>query len=107
VTDTLLVLGQAYPNATVLTALYTAPTATTVSSLTVCNLVGAADYFRISIAPGGASDTQEQYVYYDLYLDPNDTFIATVGFTLAATDVVRCRSLNGYLAFNLFGVQVS
>jgi hypothetical protein len=39
-------------------------------------------------------------------MDANDTFIATVGFTLASTDVVRVLAANNNLAFSLFGVEV-
>jgi hypothetical protein len=113
VVDTLIILAQLQPTASTLSTLYTVPgsTQTTVSSLTVCNVSGAADYFRVSIAPGGAADALSQYVYYGLYLDPNDTFIATVGFTLSTTssnpDVVRCWSQNGNVVFGLYGVQIT
>lgn len=108
-TDTLLVLGQSQPSANVLTTLYTVPasTSTTVSSITICNVSSTTDYFSVSVAPGGASDTLSQYIYYEVFLDGNDTFIATVGFTLATTDVVRCLSLNGNISFSLFGVQIT
>ena len=108
-TDTLMVLGQNNPSAITLTNLYTVPTATsaTVSSITVCNSNGVAATFRVSIAINGAADTLAQYIYYDLPLDGNDTFIATVGFTLAAGDVVRVYASNTNLAFSIFGVQIT
>lgn len=108
-TDSLLVLGQSFPIANTLTTLYTVPgsTSVTVSSLTVCNQSVTPDAFSLSVAPGGASDAPAQYIYYQLYLDGNDTFIATVGFTLATTDVVRVFSLNGTSSFSLFGVQIT
>jgi hypothetical protein len=104
-----MVLGQSNPTANILTSLYTVPAATqtTVSSITVCNLANSSTTFSVSIAPGGAADTLSQYVYYNLPLDQNDTFIATVGFTLATTDVVRVLSASGNVSFSLFGVQVS
>jgi hypothetical protein len=108
-TDTLLVLGQSSPVAGVLTALYTVPSATsaTISSLIVCNTQGGADYFSISVAVGGSADNIKQYIYGVQWLDTNDTFIATVGITLASSDVVRCLSMNGNLSFSLFGVQIT
>jgi hypothetical protein len=108
-TDTILVLGQSMPTANTLTTLYTVPAATsaTISSITICNHSSTPDTFNLSIAPGGASDTPSQYIYYELYLDGNDTFIATVGFTMATTDVVRVLSLNGTSSFSLFGVQIT
>ncbi len=108
-TDTLLVLGQDYPNANVLTTLYTVPssTSTTVSSITICNQSSGSANFSVSVAPSGAADTPSQYIYFQLYLDGNDTFIATVGFTLASTDQVRVLSNTGNVSFSLFGVQIT
>ena len=107
--DALKVLGQAQPSAGVLTTIYTVPAimGTTVSSLIVCNVSSSFEVFRISIAIGGAADATSQYLYYDLSLDGNDTFIATVGLSLASTDVIRVRSANGNIAFSVFGVEVS
>ena len=108
-TDTLLVLAQKAPVANTLTTLYTVPsaTSTTVSSITVCNTQSTTDYFSISVAVGGSADNIKQYIYAVVYLDANDTFIATVGITLAANDVVRCECANGNCSFSLFGVQIT
>lgn len=101
------VLGQLAPAATTLTALYTVPGATkaTASSIVVANTSSVTDTFRVSIAIAGAADTIAQYIYRDVDVPGNDTFIATVGITLATTDVVRCFSTNGTLSFNLFGIE--
>lgn len=108
-TDTLKVLGQADPLATTLTDLYTVPAVTqaAISSLTVCNRTGATQTFRVTVAPAGAADTAKHYLYYDLPIAPNDTFIATVGITLGATDKVRCYASAQALSFNLFGTEVT
>ena len=108
-TDTILVLGQSFPAVATLTTLYTVPmgTSATISSIMVCNTTGLGDSFRVSVAPGGAGDTLSQYIYYNLPMDANDTFMATLGMTLAATDVVRVYSSGGNLAFSLFGVQLT
>jgi hypothetical protein len=107
-TDILLNLGQANPAANTLTTLYTVPAATSasVSSIVVCNLTSNTDSFRISIAVGGAADSLKQYIYYNLFMDANDTFIATVGLSMATTDVIRCYSTNGNLSFSAWGVEV-
>jgi glucose-6-phosphate dehydrogenase assembly protein OpcA len=107
--DTLKVLGQSNPSATTLTTLYTVPssTSTTVSSLVVCNQASSAATFRISIQVAAAADTAKQYLYYDTNVPANDTFIATVGITLATTDVVKCYASSTTLSFNLFGVEVT
>ena len=101
------VLGQSNPLAATLTPLYTVPGATTVTGTTilVCNRSATPTTFRISVAPAGAGDSLEQYLYYDVAIDGNDTFGATIGMTLNTTDVVRVYATLATLSFNLFGVE--
>lgn len=103
------VLGQSKPSATTLTALYTVPALTqaTASTITVCNQSSVATSFRISVAPAGAADTPSQYLYYDIPIAGNDTFAATLGITLATTDVVRVYNTLATLSFSLFGVETT
>lgn len=105
----LKVLGQAKPSATTLTTLYTVPadTTATISTITVCNQSATATAFRISVRIAGAADTPAQYLYYDVAIAGNDTFAATVGITLAATDVVSVYNTLATLSFNLFGSENS
>lgn len=107
--DTTKVLAQTAPSATTLTDSYTVPwaTMTTISSVVVCNRGGTAATFRLSAAVAGAADATKQYLYYDVPLAANDTFIATIGLTLNATDVLRVYASNGNLSFNTFGVEVA
>lgn len=107
--ESLKVLGQVTPAAVTLTTLYTVPSSfsAVVSSITVCNLnPSITATFRVSIAQGGAADAPAQYIYFDLPILPNDTFIATIGVSLAMNDVVRVYSSNTNVAFNLLGVEV-
>lgn len=108
-TITQKVLGQLKPSATTLTALYTVPaaTSTTVSTITVCNQSATPTSFRISVAPAGAGDTSSQYLWYDIAIAGNDTFAATIGITLATTDVVRAYATLATLSFSLFGVETT
>lgn len=103
------VLGQSNPVAATLTDLYTVPAATSVvgSSIVVCNRSATPTTFRISISIAGVADDNKQYLYYDVPILGNDTFIATIGITLAATDVVRVYAVLATLSFNLFGVEVT
>jgi hypothetical protein len=103
------VLGQARPGATTLTDLYTVPgaTGTTVSSISVCNTAATATSFRVSIAPAGAVDATSQYLFYDVNISGNDTFVATVGLTLAATDVIRVYATLATLNFHAYGIEES
>lgn len=107
--EVLKVLGQLDPVATTLTALYTVPGATSVTASTVaiCNRTSSNKRARVSIAVAGASDSLEQYIYYDVLVLKNDTIFATIGVTLAATDVVRVYTDAVGLSFSLFGVEVS
>lgn len=107
--ETRKVLGQSNPVAATLTDLYTVPAATSVvgSSIIVCNRSATLTSFRISVAVAGAANDNKQYLYYDVVIPGNDTFIATIGITLAATDVVRVYATLATLSFNLFGVEVT
>ena len=89
------------PSATTLTTLFTATADCVVSSIVVCN-TGTASDFRIAIRPLGASIQDEHYIYYDLPIDANDTFIATIGISLLDTDVISVYSTSGNVTFNLF-----
>lgn len=107
--NTFKVLGQSDPSATTLTDVYTVPasTETTISTLTVANRSSSATSFRISVAPAGAADSDEQYLYYDIATAGNDTFAATLGITLEATDVVRVYATDATLSFQFFGVEMT
>lgn len=107
--DVLKIFAQLSPAATTLTALYTVPSATSavVSSLTVCNTNTTPITFRIAISATGAADNIKHYLYRDLLVPANDTFIATIGITLATTDVVRCYASATNVAFQLFGTEVT
>lgn len=113
--ETLKVLGQVFPSAATLTTLYTVPAATqtTVSTITACNHSNTtADTIRVSVQVAGAADATKQYLYggstaAGLSVAANDTFAATIGMTLATTDVVKCYSTNGTTSFNLFGAEIT
>ena len=102
-------LGQSSPAATTETDLYTVPAATSAvaSSVIVCNRSAVLSTFRISIAVGGAATANKDYIYYDLPIGANDTFIATIVVTLATTDKVRVYASNTNLSFSLYGSEIS
>lgn len=108
-TDVTKVLAQVAPSAATLTTLYTVPgaTSTVLSSLTVANTSSTATSFRLSIQVAAAADNIKQYLYYDVAIGGNDTFAATLGVTLATTDVVKCYATLATCSFSLFGVEVS
>jgi hypothetical protein len=103
------ILGQSSPSATTETDLYTVPSATSAvcSSLSVCNRGSSQTTFRISISEAGAATSNKDYLYYDVTLAGNDTFIATIGVTLATTDKIRIYSGNSSLSFQVWGTEIS
>jgi hypothetical protein len=107
--NTYKILGQSSPSATTETDLYTVPAATSTvcSSLSICNRGSAQTTFRVSISQAGASTTNKDYLYYDVTLAGNDTFIATIGVTLSATDKIRIYSGNSNLSFQVWGTEIS
>lgn len=90
------------PSATTLTTLFTASADSVVSSICITNIGGTATTFRIALRPLGASILDSHYIYYDLPIDANDTFIFTGGMTLKNTDIISVYSGNANLTFNLF-----
>lgn len=106
--DKVKVLAQVTPSAAVLTTAYTVPanTTTTISSYVVCNTNVSTSNFRISIQVNGAADNIKQYLYYDLPILGNDTFIGTIGVTLGSGDVVAVQAMNTNVAFSLFGIEI-
>jgi len=108
-TETPKVLAQAALSATTLTDVYTCGSSggAAISSVVICNQSATPTTFRISISVAGAADTAKQYLYYDIPLPGNDTFIATVGVSLANTDVLRAYVGAATISINVFGVELS
>jgi len=107
--EVIKVLAQSNPAATTLTDIYTVPASTevTASTIVICNRTSSNKRARVSVAIAGASDSLEQYIYYDVLVLKNDSIFATIGITLAATDVVRVYTDAVGLSFSLFGVEVT
>jgi hypothetical protein len=107
--DTQKVLAQSNPSATTLTDIYTVPasTGTVANTLVVANRSAIPATFRIAVAIAGAADNPKQYLYYDIAIEGNDTFTATIGITLAASDVIRVYAANATLSFTIFGIEIT
>jgi hypothetical protein len=97
--------AQSTPSAATLTTLYTVPVATSaaISSIVVCNRSVTPTTFRVAIRSLGAAIADQMYLYYDQAIDGNSTFIATIGPTLVATDIVSVYATLATLSFNVFG----
>lgn len=102
-----LIVKQANPLAATLTALHTvtAQKALVGSSIVVCNRSAVDTSFRISIAIAGAADSLEQYLYYNTLIPGNETFVATIGPTANAGDIIRVYATLATLSFTLFGTE--
>lgn len=74
-----------------------------VDSLVICNQTTNTVTIRVSIAVGGAADDPKQYLYYDLPIDANNTFIAALCISLSRGDIVRVQANSSGVSFNLFG----
>jgi hypothetical protein len=102
-------LGQVAPLAITETDLYTVPGATSsvASSIIVCNRGGTSTTFRVSVSVAGGATANKDFIYYDVVIPANDTFIATIGVTMAATDKMRVYAGNANLSFSLWGTQIT
>lgn len=77
------------------------------STLVICNRESADNTFRVAVRPAGATIADEHYINYDTSVGANDTIYLTLGFTLAATDVVTVDASDANVSFSLFGTEVS
>lgn len=104
------VLGQLNPSATTETSLYAVPAATSavISSLVVCNLSTVAT-FRVFIRVGGGAGAgaAKEWLYYDVTLPANDTFVATLGITLGALDKLFVYASTANVAFSAYGSELT
>lgn len=107
--ETMKVLGQLACAATTAETLYTVPGATqaVVSSVVVANRSAAAVTFRLSARVAGAGADNKQYLYYDVSVPANDTFVATLGITLGAADVLTFYASAAQLSVNAFGTEIA
>lgn len=102
-------LGAVAPLATTETDLYVVPalTQTVSSSVVVANRGNTSTTFRVTITVGGGATTNVDYIYPDVSIPGNDTFIATVGVTLNVGDTVRVYAGNANLTFSMWGVELA
>ena len=106
--DFVRILGQTGSAANTETTLYVVPSNRTavVSSIVACNRGNTSTTFRISASVAGAATTVKDYLYYDLPLGANDTFVATMGVSLSGSDALRVYSSTSNMSFGAFGVEI-
>lgn len=100
------ILARSNPAAATPTDLYAVPAGGNAHILGVmlCNVSGGAEAARISISPAGALTATQDFLYFDLPVAANDTFLCEIDTTLGARDTVRVQSASGNLVFTLFGI---
>lgn len=77
-----------------------------ISTITVCNTSAVSDdSFRISIGVGGAADSPEQYIYWDMTVPALQTFAITFGITMEVSDVLRAQSVSSDVIVCVFGEE--
>jgi hypothetical protein len=105
--ETFKVLGQAAPASTQ-AVLYQVPagTSTTISSIVVCNQASSVGTFSVRVNIANAADGNAQLLFASQSIDGNATFVATLGITLGALDVIKVTPSSSTMSFNLFGVEV-
>jgi hypothetical protein len=106
---TTLIHTNVATSATTDTVLYTCPalTKTVISNITVTNRGGTSTSFRIGISIGGGALANEDYLYFDVTIPRNDTFLRSSGDCLNAGDEVRVFAGNGNLTFSLSGEETT
>jgi hypothetical protein len=108
-TNTYKILGQINPSPATEDILYTVPGTTSVvcSSIVVCNWGSTNSSFRISCSYNLTPTDIKDYIYYDVAIAGNDTFIATIGITLGENWDIRVYSNNNKLSYSLFGTEIT
>lgn len=104
---TTLIRKQIAVTAVTATTLYTVPAATqtVTSSVIVCNRGAVLSTFRVALRALGVATTNDSYLYYDVTIAPNDTFVATIGIVLIATDILEVYASTSNLTFQMAGQE--
>jgi len=107
ITSTVAVTGEASSGQ----ILYTVPASTSaiVSTVIVCNRGGASGTFRLAHVDGGgvAQLADEDYLYYDVTIPGNDTFTATIGLGMEATDSLVIKGSLEAINFVAEGIEIT
>ena len=103
------ILGQLNPTTATEDILYLVPSSTSAvcSSIVVCNWGISNTTFRISLSVNSTPTDIKDYLYYDVAIAGNDTFIATIGITLGSSWEIRVYSGNGKLSYTVFGTEIT
>ena len=103
------VLGQVMPIANTFTELYTVPAGANaiVSTINLCNTTASNVSFRLAVRPGGATLLARHYLAFEAPITGQDAIALSLGITLGQTDVLTGFSIQGNVAMNVFGTELT
>ena len=81
-----------------------------VSSLVFCNRGNATCLCAYLVSAGDSGEAADQYLYWDLAIPADDTFVATIGMTLSAGDEIRVAADStqaSSVTVTVFGVEIN
>lgn len=92
---------------TALTVLYVAPASTNsvAASVVICNRTAGELTFDVAVIPGGGAVTDKNYFYFEHKIPAKDTFVATIGIGLTATDEISVKGSAVGLSFSFTGPE--
>lgn len=101
-------LGQSNPAATTNTNLYTVPAGrqAVAATILVANQGSTSATYRIAIRPAGATLAAQHYIAFDTPITGNNTTAFTLGFGLAATDIITVYASTANLSFTVSGTEI-
>lgn len=101
----LKILGQAAPDATTDTVVYTvaAEKASVLSTIVVCNRGAVASTYRLAIVPSGEALGNAHYVAYEAVLPAYSSDYHRGGFTVSAGDTVQVYCATADYSVSVFG----
>ena len=103
-------LGQCSGAAAAVVTAYTVPAGdyeAIISSFIICNRAASATTCCAWVVPAADVNSQDQFIYYNLAMPANDTFVATLGMTLSGSDQLRVAGADSNLTWTVFGVEIS
>ena len=104
---TLRIAGQVAPNANTDVDMYTVPEAqeTVISSLAICNTGAQPTAFSIWLRVDEEAKATKNTLYSALPLAAGETFIATIGLTLATGNKITVRATTAGVSFQAWGEE--
>lgn len=105
------VLGQAVlatPGANEIVYTVPALTNSVISSIAIASLESTNTVsYRIAIVPSGQTLSNKHYIRYDKFIEAKQDERMSLGITIAAGDRVYISASTIYVAFSVFGVEIT